>query len=293
MPKIKANGVELAYEVHGDAETPVLLLIHGVGTPLTGWPEPMVQALATRGHRIINVDNRDIGHSSQLDSLGLPDFRLQYLKYKLRLRPTAPYQLDDMASDALALLDGLGVEKAHLVGASMGGMISQLIAIRAPERVLSLTSIMSTTGNRRVPGATKAAAEQMLSKPASRSNDDVLAFALKTWRLVGSPAFPTPDDELKNYLQSLIDRGRRPAGIARHMLAVLAAPNRVPALKKLKVPTLVIHGDADPLVRVEGGIDTANAIPGAKLEIIEGMGHDLPPQLCGRIVDRICDHTGV
>ena len=253
----------------------------------------MIQALAARGLRVINIDNRDIGYSSNLDSLGLPDLRLQLLKHAFRFHPKAPYQLDDMAVDALGLLDALGIERAHVVGASMGGMISQLVAMRAPERVLSLTSIMSTTGNRKVPGPTNAVKKHLISAPASKSNDDLLAFGMKTWRLIGSPAYPTPEDILRPYVQSLIDRGRRPAGIARHMLAVVAADSRVKALQELNVPTLVIHGDADPLVRVEGGIDTAEAIPGAKLEIIERMGHDFPPALQNRIVDLICEHTGV
>ncbi len=291
MPKLVVNGIDIAYEFKGSRDNPVLVLIHGLGSPLTAWPEPMVDCLVEAGFCVLRYDNRDVGHSQQMDALGSPNMFKIWLKSLFRLPATAPYSLEDMMCDVNALLGELGIEKAHIVGASMGGMISQLLAIHAPEKVLSLTSIMSTTGNRKVPGPTKTVSQHLMSRPEEFTPEAILAHNLKTWSLIGSPDYVTPEDVQVDYVKGILERGLSGAGVARQMAAIMAAKSRVKALRKLDVPSLVIHGDADPLVRVEGGYDTAQAIPNARLEIIPGMGHDFPPQLQSKLCDLITTHA--
>ncbi len=291
MPTTTANGIELAYELHGSVDKPVLLLISPWQTPLTFWPAPFVKALSDEGYCVLLFDNRDLGRSELMRDVKVPNVPLQLVKYKLRIPVAAPYQLTDMMRDTAGLLDALDIDHAHVIGASMGGMIAQLLAIHAPKRVNSLTSCMSTTGNRRLPGMTIKVARHVTSRPASGSPEDRLAFYMKTWRLLDSPAYPTSEDELQAYVQGLLDRGITTGGTVRQMLATMAAPSRVKQLRLLDVPTLVIHGDRDPVIPVEGGIHTANTIPGAKLELISGMGHNLPLQLVGGLARAILAHV--
>ena len=284
---INANGIDLAYEQFGDAADPVILLIMGLGTQMTGWPENFCAGLAARGYRVIRFDNRDIGLSQKIDTLPTPGLLKVMLFARLKLPLALPYTLDDMANDTVALLDALNIESAHLVGASMGGMIAQLVAGHFPSRVLSLTSIMSTSGRKSLPGPDRRVALHMLRRPAAADAQSRHEYAMRTWRLIGSPAYPPTDEALSEKLSRSYKRSYYPAGHARQMVAIMAATDRVAVLEKIVAPTLVIHGSADPLVPVSGGIDTAQLISGAKLELIEGMGHDLPDELIPRFVELI------
>jgi pimeloyl-ACP methyl ester carboxylesterase len=291
MPTVFGNGLQIAYEEYGDADDPVLLMVQGLGMPLTAWPPVLVEALVAQGFRVIIFDNRDIGRSQVLHQMKVPNVLWQTLRLKLHMRIKAPYQLDDMMRDVEGLMDALGIESVHLVGVSMGGMISQLLAIHEPRRVRSLTSIMSTTNDRKLPGPTKAVSRHIVRGPKAPTDEARLEYHWKLWRLLGSPAYPLSDEELGRFLQRVFERGITAQGIARQTLAIFAAPNRVEKLQKLDVPTLVIHGEADPLIPVECGIQAAEAIPGAKLVTIPGMGHDLPEALTPRLTRMIAEHA--
>ncbi len=291
MPKVTVNNTEIAYEFSGSKDNPVLLLIHGLASPLTAWPESLVAQLVAEGFCVLRFDNRDVGQSQKLDTLGTPNLVRNWLKSKFFLPVSSPYSLNDMMADAESLLDALGIEEAHVVGASMGGMIAQLLAIHAPKKVKTLTSIMSTTGSRKVPGPTKPVTKHLMTRPAESTAEAILAHNLKTWALIGSPAYVTPESEQRDYIKGIIERGLSGPGAARQSAAIMAASNRAKGLKTLTMPSLVIHGDADPLVNVAGGYDTAKAIPKARLEIIPGMGHDFPPQLHETIAQLICGHA--
>jgi len=280
---IKANGVEIAYELHGKEDAPVIMLIHGLGMPMAAWPMEMVEQLVDAGFRVLIIDNRDQGRSEKFHHLPIPNMIWQALKLKLGLKINAPYPLTDLMKDTLGVLDGLNIEKVHVVGVSMGGMISQLLAIHHPERVMSLTSIMSTTGNPKLPKAEKHVIAHLMSAPKSQSEEDVINYHMKTWQLIGSPEYPTPDGELREFVKGLLDRGMSPAGTTRQMLAILATRNRYQDLSELIMPVQVIHGTADPLIPVAAGKETAEAAK-AKLHLVEGMGHDLPEALH----DKIC-----
>ena len=291
MPTITANGIDIAYEIDGSPDQPVLLLIHGFASPLTAWPEGFVKKLVDDGFCVLRFDNRDVGKSEKLHGLGIPNITKLWLMSLFGLRGAVPYSLDDMMQDAQGLLTALKIDKVHVVGASMGGMIAQLLALQTPEKVQSLTSIMSTTGNRKVPGPTKQVAKHLRSKPAEATIESLVEFMLKSFRLIGSPAYVTPQDEQIEYIKGIIQRGLSGPGAARHTAAIIAAPSRAKRLRTLQVPTLVIHGDADPLVNVAGAYDTASAIPNAQLEIIPGMGHDFPPQLHDKICSMVSAHV--
>jgi len=291
MPSVNSNGVEIAYELHGNAAGPVLLLVQGLGMPLAGWPPMLIDALAAEGFRVIVFDNRDAGRSQQLSEFGLPNVAIQALRRAVGLRVRAAYQLDDMARDAIGLLDALGVDAAHVVGVSMGGMIAQLVAIDAPARVASLTSIMSTTGNRRLPGATRRVSQFLMRGPRGQGREARLEYHRALWRLIGSPDYPLGEDELERFLQRIFERGMSETGSGRQLLAIMAAPNRVPRLRQVTTPTLLIHGKADPLVPIAGSYDMAAAIPHAEMVAIEGMGHDLPAALIPRIAGHITRHV--
>lgn len=284
------NGINLAYEIHGSKSNPVICLIHGLGSPLTAWPENFVELLVEQNLCVLLVDNRDVGRSQKMDHLKLPNMGLQWIKKKFGFKVAAPYELMDMMHDIKALLRVLKFYQVHVVGASMGGMIAQLLAIHSPHTVKSLTSIMSTTSNPSLPAASKAVLSHFALRQKSSSPEETLSFTMNTWRLIGSPKYPTTDHDLKSFTQRLIERGIHAAGTARQALAIMAAPSRVSQLQELAVPCLVIHGEDDPLVPLQGGIDTAEAIPGADLHILNGMGHDLPKQLHKTIQQLITDH---
>ena len=291
MPTVTANGIEIAYELHGVEDGPVLLLVQGLSMPLTAWPPRFVDMLVDAGYRVLTFDNRDIGHSELLDHLPTPGLFMQAVKHACRLPVRAPYHLTDMMADTRALLAALDIPKAHVVGVSMGGMIAQLLAMHAPERLISLTSIMSTTGNRRLPGPTSKVRRLVLSRPTGPSAEARLAYHRKLWPMIGSPGFPHTEEELDNFLERIFARGMPATGITRQTLAILAAPSRAAQLGSLRVPTLVIHGDADPLVPVECGRDTARSIPDSELVVIEGMGHDLPDTLLPKLTELIIGHA--
>jgi pimeloyl-ACP methyl ester carboxylesterase len=285
---VNANGTQIAYEIHGNKDAPVILLIHGLGMPMAAWPMAVVNKLVDKGFQVLLFDNRDQGHSQRFDHLKVPNMLWQFIKLRIGLPITSPYALTDLMSDTLGLINALNIKTVHVVGISMGGMIAQLLALQEPDRVKSLTSIMSTTGNKKIPGPTKKVAAHLVNKPKMKSKEDVVAYHIKTWELIGSPDYPTSQQNIKAFVLNLMDRGMSAAGTARQMLAILSAPSRSKALSRLKMPVQVIHGLNDPLVRVEGGIDTAASIAHAQEHLIEGMGHDLPEQLHDRICELIC-----
>ena len=290
MPVVSSNGLQIAYETHGEATDPVVLLVQGLSVPLTGWPPPLIDALVGDGFRVITFDNRDIGQSALMDDMPVPNMLWQILRRMFRLRVKAPYHLEDMMLDVVGLMDALEIESAHLVGVSMGGMISQLLAIHEPHRVKSLTSIMSTTSDRKLPGPAKAVTRHIARGPTEPTDEARLAYLWQMWRLLGSPAYPLSDEELSEFLRAILTRGVTAAGTARQSLAILATSSRAADLKRLKVPTLIIHGAEDPLIPVECGLATAKAIRGSRMTTISGMGHDLPLALLPRISRQISQH---
>jgi pimeloyl-ACP methyl ester carboxylesterase len=269
-----ANGIELCYQEMGEPDGEPLLLVMGLATQMIAWFDPFCCLLAERGFRVIRFDNRDIGGSTKIDSAGMPS------KADLLLgrRATAPYLLSDMAQDAVGLMDFLEIGQAHVVGASMGGMIVQQMAIDHPSRLRSLVSIMSTTGAKRVGQPSMKAFGLMLGNPPM-TRDQVITRAVKTFKVIGSPGFPFEEDTVREMAALSYDRGHSAAGVARQLHAILASGDRTEALRRVQVPTAVIHGNRDPLVKPSGGRATAKAIPGARMMMIDGMGHDLPRDL--------------
>jgi pimeloyl-ACP methyl ester carboxylesterase len=287
MPSIQANGINIEYESYGPQEAPPVLLIMGLGGQLTLWPIELCEALVARGFRVIRYDNRDIGLSTKFDHAGVPDMAALMMASFTGTKPDVAYTLDDMAADAAGLLDALGIDRAHIVGASMGGMIAQMVAATHPERTLSLTSIMSTTGNPAIPPARPEAMAVLTNRPATADPDALVAFSVNAARVIGSPAYPASEERLLTRVRADLQRSYSPTGYMRQMAAVIAGGDRRARLAAVTAPTLVIHGDADPLVSIEGGRDTAANIKGAELTIIPGMGHDLPLELIETIADAI------
>jgi pimeloyl-ACP methyl ester carboxylesterase len=290
MAQLRSNGLSFEYDTFGDRGARPLLLVMGLGAQMILWEEDFCRALADRGQWVVRFDNRDVGLSTKLTSAGVPNVLELMQKVASGARPAVPYTLDDMADDDAGILDALGLESAHVVGASMGGMIVQTLAILHPQRVRSLTSIMSTTGDSSLPPAKPEAMAVLLSPPPS-ARDAAIEHGVRTWRAIGSPGFPFDEANVRERAALAYDRCFHPEGTARQLAAILAHGSRRARLAQLRVPTLVIHGAADPLVPVEGGRDTAASIPGAELLVIEGMGHDLPHGAWPRIVDAIATHT--
>ncbi len=295
-PKTTASGeqtatvgdLELCYETFGAPDAPPLLLVMGLASQMLLWDDEFCELLAAAGFRVIRFDNRDVGRSTWLRGSKIPK-RWQLLT---RSASGAAYSLQDMAGDAVGLLDALGIGAAHIVGASMGAMIAQLIAIDHPDRTLSLVSIMSTTGNRKVGAPGRRIGLYMLRK-TPRDREGYIQDHLDTYRLIGSQDFDFDEDYKRARAEQLFERGIYPAGSARQLAAIVAAPDRTARLAEVRAPTTVIHGDADQLVNISGGRATAEAIPGATLVIIEGMGHDLPRALWPRIVDAIAANAAL
>jgi pimeloyl-ACP methyl ester carboxylesterase len=276
---LPVNGIELAYQIHGQRDRPVMMMIQGLGMPLSGWPPELIQQFVDSGYCVLLFDNRDAGQSDTMDHLGVPSVARLYMRRIIGLSVNAPYSLEDMADDALGLLDALHIDRVHLVGISMGGMIAQALAIRAMHRLKTLTSWMSTTGDWGLKGPTWKVTRQLLSRPKGTSLDARIEFSCQTWRLIGSPGFPASDDHILNTVKRIYSRRITNDGIARQSAAIVASPGRSEALRGVTVPTLVIHGDADPLVHLSGGVATAKAMPRARLHVIKGLGHDLPVPL--------------
>ena len=292
MAIVKANGIRIACETAGDPKHPALLLIMGLGMQLTAWPDDLVDGLVEQGFYVIRMDNRDSGLSDKFDHAGKPNLPLAFLKTLVRWPLKSAYTLGDMAADAVGVLDALDVRTAHVVGASMGGMIAQLLAAGYPERVASLTSIMSSSGRRGLPGPTRKARAVLLGRPANPADpQSVIEQGVKVFQVIGSPAYPTPEKQLRARIERSIRRNVCPDGVARQMVAIAASGDRSAQLAKIRAPSLVIHGAADPLVPLACGQDTARRIPGARIEVIEGMGHDLPAQLIERLLALIEAHA--
>ena len=287
MPQIQANGITLETETFGTDSAPPLLLIMGLGAQLTLWPIELVESLVAHGFRVIRYDNRDVGLSTKFDAAGVPDMPKMMMSIMMGEKPETPYSLDDMAADAVGLLDALDIQRAHVVGASMGGMIAQLVAMNYPERVLSLTSIMSTTGNPSLPQAKPEAMAVLTGRPTTPDANAIVEFGVKAARVIGSPAYPAAEERLRTRVKSDFERSFSPFGAARQMAAIMAGGDRTARLAAVRAPTLVIHGEADPLVPLEGGKATAASISGAELLTIAGMGHDLPLQLVDMIAHAI------
>jgi pimeloyl-ACP methyl ester carboxylesterase len=288
---VSANGIELCYQSLGDPEAPVILLVMGLGMQLVAWPDAFCARLVEAGFRVIRFDNRDAGRSTRLVWRRRPRLLLAIAKAVLGLPVRAPYRLADMADDAAGLLDALHIERVHVVGVSLGGMIAQCLAARHPERLLSLTSIMSTSGNWRVAFGKPAAMRQLFSRPA-RPDDPAsqVDHLLRVFSIIGSPGFPTDPVELRQQLERAVDRAHYPRGQIHQLLAIAAAGDRRRELAGIRVPTLVIHGADDPLLPVAAGRDTARYIAGARLQIIPGMGHDLPPGVQTLLLEAIIGH---
>jgi pimeloyl-ACP methyl ester carboxylesterase len=277
------NGIEIVYETIGDPSKPPLLLVMGLGMQLIHWDPELCERIAGRGFWVIRFDNRDAGLSTQI---GAPVPNLA--RAMAGLKVDAPYLLDDMADDAFGLLDHLGVEAAHVMGASMGGMIAQTMAIRRPERVLSLTSIMSTTGERRV-GRPKLRVWSVLTRRAPKGKESYVEYFVNVFKLIGSKGFPIDEERLRELAAATHERGHHPAGTGRQLAAIMASGDRTERLRQLRMPVTVFHGRSDPLVPFRGGRATAEAIPGARLVAIPGMGHDLPREVWPQLVDAVAD----
>jgi pimeloyl-ACP methyl ester carboxylesterase len=282
----RVDGLELCYETFGDRQAPPMLLVMGLGAQMVLWDDAFCEALAGRGFFVIRFDNRDVGRSTILRHAPTPT-RTQLL---LRDRRAATYSLEEMSADAAGLIEQLDAGAVHVVGASMGGMIAQLLAIHYPRRVQSLASIMSTTGNRRVGQAHPRLYPRLLRRPR-RDREGYVREFVESYQAIGSTRHPPDPERLRARANRCFDRGVHPAGAARQLAAVLTAQDRTPRLRELRVPTTVIHGGADPLVNPSGGRATAEAIPGARLMILPGMGHDLPPDLWPQIIDAISQNA--
>jgi pimeloyl-ACP methyl ester carboxylesterase len=274
------NGIELAYDEIGEPDGEPLILVMGLATQMIHWDLGFCGMLAGRGYRVIRFDNRDIGRSSQIKA-PVPGTAAMLLGFG-----SAAYRLSDMAADTVGLLDHLEIESAHVVGASMGGMIAQTVAIEHPQRTRSLTSVMSTTGNRRLGLPKWSAFGALLGKPG-RTRDEFIDRAVKTFKVIGSPGYPMDEPRFRELVGAAYDRGHHPAGVARQLHAITTSGDRTRSLRRLDVPTLVLHGTADPLVRPAAGKATARAIPGAEVRLIDGMGHDFPAALHERFADEI------
>jgi pimeloyl-ACP methyl ester carboxylesterase len=285
VPELKtvpANGIEIAYETFGDPADPPVLLVMGLGTQMIAWPDELCEDLAQRGHHVVRFDNRDVGASTHLDGVRAP--RITKVATK-RAKP--PYTIEDMADDAAGLLDALGLGSAHVVGASLGGFIAQTVALRHPDRVRSLTLIMTSTGSRLVGQADPRLINRLLVRRAVGSREEAGELALDTFRVIGSKGYALDEDRLRDVGARSYDRRYDPWGYRRQLAAVVAQPNRTAELKRLRLPTLVIHGLHDPLVAPSGGMALARAIHGSRFVGFAGMGHDLPRDLWPEFADHI------
>ncbi|MBI1181496.1 MAG: alpha/beta fold hydrolase [Alphaproteobacteria bacterium] len=287
MPQVTANGLTIEYDERGDAAAPPMLLIMGLGAQMLLWPDPFCDLLAAKGFRVIRFDNRDVGLSQKFDGAPAPETQA-IVEGMIAGKPVpVPYLLDDMAADALGVLDALGIDRAHVVGASMGGMIAQIVAAKAPERTRSLTSIMSTSGRFGLPPGKPEAMQALLTRPAGIDRASIVDHSVMLAGVIGSPAYPVSETALRRFAEIAYDRSFYAQGMPRQYAAIVASGSREKLLPTIAAPTLVIHGDCDPLLPVEHGRDTARLIPGARIEVIEGMGHNLPPQLYETIAESI------
>ncbi|HMV04676.1 MAG TPA: alpha/beta hydrolase [Accumulibacter sp.] len=285
MPQISANRIHIEYESFGSPAAPAVLLVMGLGAQLGRWPVELCQALVARGFRVIRFDNRDCGLSSKLDEAGVPDIARAL---RTGQAPQTAYTLDDMAADSVGLLDALEVERAHIVGASMGGAIAQIVAARYAARILSLTCIMTTSGHPELPAPTPEAARALFAPlPPARDKESLIEDAIRRQLAVASPDYPSCPQRLREQFTIEHERGFHPRGVTRQLAAFLASSDRRALLQTISVPTLVLHGALDPLIPVACGYDVAAHIPGARIRVIEGMAHDLPLALTDVFADEI------
>lgn len=293
MPTITTpnTGIELFYEEHGDRTDDTILLVMGLGAQMILWPDEFVEALVRHGYHVIRYDNRDIGLSQKMEGAKAPGIAWQVIRQRIGWPARVPYTLSDMADDGAGLLTALEVERAHVVGASMGGMIAQLMGVNHPERLHSLTSIFSTTGNPKLPQAEKEAIAALTAPLPSMEKDDLIAHGINVQEKIGSPGFPADPDRRRERVERLVQRSVYPPGLPRQLAAIIDDGDRRMRLRSVTAPTLVLHGEDDPLVKVDGGRETAEHIPGARLVTIPGWGHDLPVELIDRIADEIAAHA--
>lgn len=291
LSTIEANGIRIAYDALGDPRGEPILLINGLGLQLISWPEGFCHGLTNEGFRLIRFDNRDSGLSSKMNHYGKPNLQHAFFRSLFHLPMLSGYTLYDMAKDATGLMDGLGIERAHIVGASMGGMIGQIIAGLNPHRVLTLTSIMTTSGRPGLPGPTLAASNAMFSRPRNPQDiNSVVEHFMHLFKVIGSPAYPTPDEELRARITASVKRNPSFSGTMRQVMAVAASGDQTALLRTIKAPTLVIHGTRDPLVPIACGRDIARLVPGAVMQEIDGMGHDFPPALDAMLSGLVARH---
>lgn len=292
MPTVNANNIDLYYEDVGDANAPVILLIMGLGTQMIAWPEVFVNGLAAAGFRVISFDNRDIGLSTHLNGAPAPNLIWALAASRFGLPVRVAYSLKDMAADAVALMDKLNIPAAHIVGASMGGMIAQIIAATSPDRVLSLTSVMSSSGAPGLPGPSAALRKKMIAKrPAKPTREDAITATVQMLELMSYPDPERAPDSFEAMAARSFDRGFNALGTKRQLLAIISDGSRADRLAQVRTPTLVIHGAADPLVPLACSEDIARRVPGARLEIVQEMGHDLPPSKMPHVMKLIVDHA--
>ncbi|REL26243.1 alpha/beta fold hydrolase [Thalassotalea euphylliae] len=285
------NGIKLSYQDRGHKSAPTIILIMGLGAQLTVWPDELYFGLVEEGFRVIRFDNRDVGQSSQLDEFGNPSLVKSWLSTRFPRRIKVPYLLEDMADDVLALMAALKIKKAHLVGASMGGMIGQILAAQHKKRVLSLTSIMSSSSSPKISGSNITVMLKLAKRPKSNAKEAAIQYHMKMSRLIGSPQYPVAEQELHKLATRNIERGYNPSGFKRQLAAITASGDRRKLAQKINVPTLVIHGSADPVIPLHAGIDTAKRIRKAKLKVVYGMGHDFPVPLMPKLTKWISKHV--
>ncbi|MEM7702769.1 MAG: alpha/beta hydrolase [Pseudomonadota bacterium] len=293
MPTITTpnTGIEICYEEAGDRANETILLIMGLGVQLTHWPVEFIEALVGRGYHVVRFDNRDIGLSQKMGDVKPPMLPLHILRARLGWLPKVPYDLSEMADDAAGLMESLGIEKAHVAGASMGGMIAQLMAINHREKLLSMTSVMSTTGNLKLPPADKEAMKALVARPASMEEDVLVEHGMKILRAIGSPGFPRDEEQARERTRANIRRNVYPLGMPRQLAAIINDGDRRERLAGVTTPTLVLHGEDDPLVKLAAGEDTAMSVPGARLVTYPGWGHDFPLELVDQIADEVAAHA--
>lgn len=291
MAKITANGIEIEYETFGADDAPVALMIMGLGGQLTMWPDEMVEDLVRGGYRVILFDNRDIGLSHHHNGEKSPSILRQIILRRIGIKLKTPYELADMARDTLGLMDALNLDQVHLVGISMGGMISQHVAAMAPDRVKSLTALMTTTGNPKLPRPSGNIMKAMIRRgPQPTSRDEIINQSVATFGVIGTPGEDHNTNGMRDRITRSYDRSFNPAGVLRQMSAIVASGDFRKHTRSIKSPTLVVHGNADPLVPIEGGHDIAKLVRGARMEVMDGMGHDVPPRFLPQITKLMLDH---
>ena len=288
--RVLANGIPIEVEDTGEADRPAVLLVMGLGMQLVAWPAAFVEGLQREGLRVVRFDNRDAGLSQSFGHLGVPNLMMASFRHRMGWPVRAPYTLHHMAADTVGVLDALGIERAHLVGVSLGGMVAQRVALAAPQRVLSLATVMSTSGARDLPGPRPHVLRALMAAPRDRTEEALVDHAMNLLRLIRSPAFPQDEAHLRERVRVSMRRAFHPDGTARQMCAVAADLHRARELARIQVPTLVFHGTDDPLVPFACGHDTARRIPGSQLVAVPGMGHDLPPGVVERLLDAVQAH---